>query len=128
MTILIPLFVAARKRDQDSVWDIPIAAMVLSTSQVFISIFPILLSDGCESLFDLHPISRIWQRVIFILLLIGGSLPIVRLARKEWRRDKEKHVSSFTNMYNNMTIESISLSFLSNLGQTNENRSIVYTT
>ena len=32
MSILIPLFIAARKRDQDSVFDVPIAAMVLSTS------------------------------------------------------------------------------------------------
>ena len=59
MSILIPLFLAAKKRDEDSVWDVPIAAMVLSVSQVFITIFPIMLSDGCQSLFDLDDISKI---------------------------------------------------------------------
>jgi len=48
--VLIPLVVAARKRDKDSVWDLPIAGMILSVSQIVVLILPIYISQGTLSL------------------------------------------------------------------------------
>ena len=73
----IPLYVAARYRDLNSAWELPLAGQMLATAQVCILMAPCCLAP---TLFQcIKSFSDIGQKIFIIFMMTMSILPLVRL-------------------------------------------------
>lgn len=109
---LIPLNIAAKYRDENSPWEMPLVAMILALSYIAVVLLPSALAPVLSMVLDHWELDEMeWYRLMVVTLILTSSYIISESAIDELRSNRERKKEKDGNSSRNSSTDYASTSY-----------------